>query len=536
VEPERGVFDFSYYDALLDKAAQYGLKWFPLLIVGSAYALPAWFHDEIGYVRFKCLEHGLTNEIPTIFNDEMDGYVKAFMREFGAHYAPAGRLLGVRLGPSGNYGESQYPASGQNGYMNRPHHIHLGWWAADECAPQRFRAWLANKYGAVERLCEAWGKQYHSFEQIMTFLPIAAISNRMRKDFVDWYNNEMTVWCEKWAVWARDAIPGVPVYQSIGGWGFEEAGTDFTCQPKSMRLIGGGGARSTNEADGYLVNNNITRMISSAARFYGVTYGSEPAGFGCGRGVASRFYNILIRSGGHLFYYDRNLTGFNESINIWLRQAPLLDERDTPFVEIAAYYPETESRLDDSIFRHIEASAFFISAASLRPYVDFDFCSETMIEDGALESYKVLLFLNRGYGEDDFIEKSAADRVDEWVRRGGTVIYPYSAARMLRTPEGDGSVFARWLARDTGKGGVFFYKSDCEPPSLYSRFIFDTLKNAVVLDAKTKRALSIEKPEYVFAACYENGRIPLMNFSENPAAIKFEESNVTLEPFEIKII
>jgi len=41
IEPDKeGAFDFDYYDTLVAKLAEYGLKWFPLLIVGSAYALP----------------------------------------------------------------------------------------------------------------------------------------------------------------------------------------------------------------------------------------------------------------------------------------------------------------------------------------------------------------------------------------------------------------------------------------------------------------------------------------------------------------
>ena len=536
VEPERGKFDFSYYDALLDKAAEYDLKWFPLLIVGSAYALPEWFHDNVGYVRFKCLEHGLTNEIPTIFNRDMDGYVKTFLKKFGEHYEPTGRLLGVRLGPSGNYGESQYPASGQNGYLNQPHHIHLGWWAGDECAPVFFREWLKKKYADIGLLSEAWGKSYGSFDEIETFLPVTAVSFRMRKDFVDWYNFEMTDWCEKWALWAREGMPDTVVYQSIGGWGFDEAGTDFTLQPKSMRLIGNSGARSTNENDGYLLNNNITRMISSAARFYGVAYGSEPAGFGCGRGVAARFYNILIRAGEHLFYYSPNLVNFNESIKIWLRQMPLLDERDVPFVEVAAYYPQTRSRLDDGTVRYIQASSFFTAATALRPYLDFDFCSDEMINDGALESYKVIVFLTRGYDEPDVIEKETLEHIDAWVRAGGYAIYPISATRRLSTVEGDGEIYDRWKKKDTGRGKVVFFRSDGEPPVLYSRFIRDTLKKADFLDKRTHRMLNIEKPETVFAACFENGRIPLMNFDENAAFAVVGDSRVALDPFEILIV
>ena len=43
VESEKGRFDWSYYDAMVDKASKYQLKWFPAIIVGSAYTLPEWY-------------------------------------------------------------------------------------------------------------------------------------------------------------------------------------------------------------------------------------------------------------------------------------------------------------------------------------------------------------------------------------------------------------------------------------------------------------------------------------------------------------
>jgi hypothetical protein len=44
VERARGVFDWSLYDAVVDEIEQAGLQWFPLLVVGSPYTLPDWFH------------------------------------------------------------------------------------------------------------------------------------------------------------------------------------------------------------------------------------------------------------------------------------------------------------------------------------------------------------------------------------------------------------------------------------------------------------------------------------------------------------
>ena len=47
VEYDEGVFDWSYYDAVIDLSYEYGFKWFPLIIGGSAYALPEWRHGHV---------------------------------------------------------------------------------------------------------------------------------------------------------------------------------------------------------------------------------------------------------------------------------------------------------------------------------------------------------------------------------------------------------------------------------------------------------------------------------------------------------
>ncbi|MCI0514901.1 beta-galactosidase, partial [candidate division KSB1 bacterium] len=89
-----GRFDWSAYDKIVKKAQEYDLKWFPLLIVGSAYTLPDWYFQPRENVGFKCLEHGASNPIQTIFCENQTPHVKRFLTEFGKHYEPMKALLG----------------------------------------------------------------------------------------------------------------------------------------------------------------------------------------------------------------------------------------------------------------------------------------------------------------------------------------------------------------------------------------------------------------------------------------------------------
>jgi len=529
-EAQKGEFDWSYYDAIVAAARQHGLRWFPLLIVGSAYTLPEWFHASPLNVGFVCLEHRLRNDIQSIFCENQTPFVRAFLNSFGAQYEPSGALLGVRLGPSGNYGESQYPAGGNWGYKWQKQHIHIGWWAGDQYAAPHFQRFLAKKYADIGALNRAWGESYPSFAGIETFIPQFTETKRKRIDLVDWYMGAMTDWCERWAQWARESMPRTEIYQSAGGWGFVESGTDFTEQTKSMAKIRGG-IRATNETDSYSQNFYATRMMSSSARFYRIPFGTEPASFGSARGVAARVFNILVNNGQHLFFYFPNLLENDQAIGKWLEVAPLLDRREEPFIEVAALYPDTKSKLDDAVFRNLYAFAFNQRVAALRPHLDFDFCSEQMVRDGALSRYKVLLFL-----WNDVVEADALDAIDRWVQKGGIVIYPYWNRMPLSTVEDDFSVYNRWLRGETGVGKAVFYRGDREPPSRFADYIKQQLETMPSLDARTRRMIQVKKPPEVYMSVLQSGTLAVLNYNDSPAQIHAPGLGpVTLEPYSIRL-
>ncbi|MCC6699168.1 MAG: beta-galactosidase [Candidatus Hydrogenedentes bacterium] len=531
VEPEQGRFDWSYYDAVVAEAQGYGLRWFPLLIVGSAYALPPWFHDSPENLGFVCLEHNKGNNIQTIFSGHQRPHVERYLKAFGEHYGPMDALLGVRLGPSGNYGESQYPAGGNWGYGDEQEHIHIGWWAGDPYAAGHFQAYLRKRYASVAELNTAWEETYAAFEDIAPFIPQFAENPRKRKDFVDWYVDAMTGWCEDWAVWARQSMPDTSIYQSSGGWGFVESGTDFTDQTKSMAKVHGG-IRATNETDSYAQNFFATRMMSSAARFYGVPFGSEPAGFGSARGVMARLYNILINNGQHLFYYYGNLLGNDQAVDKWLAHAPLLDQRDEPFIEVAALYPDTMGKLDDAVFRNLYAFTFNSQVAALRPKLDFDFCSERMVLDGALPRYKVLLLL-----WNQMIEKDPLNQIDAWVQEGGIVLVAQWRFNPITTVEGDSTVYDAWRKGQTGKGKVLFVPDDRVPPARLANALERELLALGTLDPQTVRMLKTDKPEEVYVSALKNGSFALLNYRDDKATVTVPgAAPVEMDPYTIAIV
>lgn len=530
VERSPGVFDWSFYDAVVAEIERHGLRWFPLLIVGSAYTLPEWFYHSGENRGFVCLEHGLRNDIQTIFCGHQDKYVRRFLAEFGRHYGSRRVLLGVRLGPSGNYGEAQYPARGEWGWRGRPIHTHIGYWAGDPCARTHFQAWLQNRYPGIGELNKSWGGKFTSFAQIEPFLPVTAATRRQRLDFAHWYMEAMSEWCRKWAEWAREALPEAVIHQSSGGWGPVEIGTDYTHQARTMARLKGG-IRLTNESDNYAQNFAITRMASSAARFYGAALGYEPGGFGSARGVVARLFNMITNGGEHLFYYHANLYGNDQAIEAWLRHAAMLDRRAPPLVDVAAFYPDTSIKLDDEVIRYLWASAFLSRAEAMRSTVDFDYLSEPMIEDGALERYRVLIFL---WGH--VTEKRVLEKIAQWVERGGVVIYPERPRGLLETVEGDLSVSRRWQQGETGRGRVIFFPGDPEPGEPYARFVRDRLRMLDSLRPPVSRALRMEKPASVYWSVLENGLLALLNFGDDPATVRLSDGRtIRLERYTFRL-
>lgn len=438
VERKPGVYDWSFYDALLAEIEKHGLQWFPMLLAGSGYALPEWFYESSENKGFVCLEHGIQHDTQTIFYGNQANYARRFIAEFG---------------------------------------------------------------------------------------------RRKRIDFANWYVGAMSDWCQKWAVWAREAMPQASIHQSSGGWGPVEIGTDYSRQARDMARVKGG-LRLTNEADNFADNFSITRMASSAARFYGARLGYEPGGYGSKRGVMARLYNTLTNGGDHLFYYLSNLTANDHALEAWLRHGPLLDQRAKPVIDVAAFYSDTTIKLDDDVLRYRFASALLTKARALRAELDYDYVSEQMILDGALDRYKVLVFL---WGH--VTEKPVLERIDRWLRAGGTMIYPVQPRGLLMTVDGDTSAARRWQEGDTGQGRAVFYLGDSIPGEPYARFIAGELRRLPQLRPETQAALKLRTPAGVFWSVLESGSLALLNFADEEAAVRLPAGGtVTLAPYAIAVV
>ena len=528
IEPQPGVFDFSHYDRLVAAIQRYKLKWFPNLVITSAFALPSWFFESNEYTPFRCVEHDQINQSPSIWNEHNRKHVVRVLHAFGAHYKPMGVLEAVRLGPSGNFGEAQYPAGagGALGYQRKRMHAHIGWWAGDSCARSDFQRYLKERYTTIERLNGAWEEQYSAFAQIAPQLPEHYRTRQGRLDMTDWYTSSMSKWCGFWARIAREAMPDIPIYQSAGGWGYREAGTDFSALSESMREVQGG-IRLTNETDSFEQNFYATRMAATAARLYGIMLGYEPAGFHSSHGVAARFMTCMATNADNLYTRHQVLFTRPDAVTNWLRDYPLLDLRTNPLVDVAIYYPETMSQLDDGAFRYLYGWGFNPRAAEIRRRIDADFLDERLIRAGFLDRYKVLVFC---WG--NIINADVQQIIDRWIRNGGVAIYP--ARNNQETVEGDFKLFTAWENGDTGKGTFYRFQGVMEPISFYGDFVETALRKTPHLHRWTHAVLNIQKPPRVYTSLLENGTLLALNYNEEPVSMVLPNSEqVILQPFTV---
>jgi len=415
VEPEEGRWDWSKWDhqvAILNKTA--GLKWVPFLIAGPAYATPLWFQRGPNSHYLRCLEHGKESKIQSIFNPDFRPWVSRFLQAFAERYGNSGVIESVLIGVTGVYGESIYPANKRPGdwttRLTGEYHSHHGWWAGDSDAGAAFRKAMQNKYHSLTTLNLAWGTHYNTFTEVMTVMPEKAINDRMRDDFVEWYQQAMTDWAVFWVAETRKAFPQTEIYLCTGGDGNPQLGADFTAQAKAIAPFGAG-IRITNEGSDYTTNFSLTREAATATRHYGTFCGFEPAGAVTVAGLAARIYNAAASGVRQLHFYTDNVLGSPERLQNFRANTKWLMPRQ-PSVDVAYYLSrETWALAPDAIGRTYQLSR------RLRELVDHDYVTRQSVTDGALQHYRVLIL-----AESPVLEPRVAAAIEHWVEAGGVLI------------------------------------------------------------------------------------------------------------------
>jgi len=409
MEPEKGVWDPSFYDAELALFKEHGLKWVPFLIAGPAYATPPWFKESDESVFAVDLATGDVSRDQSIWNPHLKPRVRAWLQRFFDHY-DHDQIQAALLGVSGVFGESIYTAGGNvwTQIWDGKYPQHLGWWCGDEHAEADFRRKMQKKYGKIGRLNRAWDADYRSFEEVKPFIPKGSRSRRSRLDFVRWYMGSMTDFAEWWVATSRELAPTVPILLCTGGSAQAELGADMSAQSKMVSKHGAG-IRITNEASNYTTNFAITRMVGSACLHYDTYFGYEPAGAVDENGIVARVYNAAASGAWELFHYDNPPQG--ERGMRYVANLNFLELRK-PIVPVGFFWSRVSVDLK-------EAQGLYPACAKLRDVSDLAFVDELLIQDGALDKLWVLV-----WPTGRVTEKETAERIEDAVRKGLVLLVP----------------------------------------------------------------------------------------------------------------
>jgi len=415
VEKERGVMDWSEYDADVVLLKKHGLQWVPFIIAGPWYVTPEFVRRDPEIAMLRCLEHGRESAIPSLWSPRLRDYVRAYLRTFAEHYLPQGILESINLGITGDYGEAIYSVIG-----NWPgeYHSHGGFWCGDALALADFRRAMKELYaGDIGALNGAWKSRYGSFEEVTPFLPGEAPSVRARLEMLRWYRDSMTNYAEFWLSAAREFFPETEVYLCTGGDMAPEHGSDFSAQAKIAARYGAG-IRITNEASSFPQNVALTRLVGSACRFYGAYFGHEPASAVTPVGMLGRLFNAVSSGARQLFLYNTpELIAEREGKpaigdgGIYHLKYKDWQKVAAPVIDVGLLYPTSSSTHafnDYGTFRDL--------AAEIRRAVDYDFVDERLIQDGALKNIPILIIIGA-----DILEDLTVQKITDWVSGGGVL-------------------------------------------------------------------------------------------------------------------
>ena len=133
-------------------------------------------------------------------------------------------------------------------------------------------------------------------------------------------------------------------------------------------------------------------------------------------------------------------------------------------------------------------------------------------------------------------EKPVLERMDQWVRDGGTLVFAPNPRGNPTTVEGDSSLAAKWLGGDTGKGRVVVWHGDLIPSQSYAEFVRDLLLETPAIRPEIRAALQMEKPATVFWSVLENRKLALLNFSPRAARVTLAGGKtITIPSYEVAL-
>ncbi|MGC8862629.1 MAG: beta-galactosidase [Armatimonadota bacterium] len=449
-QQQKDKWDFDLYIRNADALHAAGLKY---AVFCWVHFPPKWFLNSAEFVPYRCAEHGenlmqLSCWAPNIW----DIYRRFYAAQ---HKAMGDRIDWIRVATPSDYGEIGYPAA-MTSWLVPQNHAYSGYWCGDPYARADFRAEMQKRFKDVKALNKRWGTWFESWEDVSypelvdekaarTARESGKSTDRRRwLDFVEWYNGVWLRFTPKLAALIREFYPGKPLVASVGyASELTRYGNDYSAIPKM--------AKEHNLA--LQTPGNVPyyalKRLSTACHFYGCHYYTEPPGDVPPDTEVARVFADVSNGVRVYFEYPQNL----ERAIPQLRKYKDHMTGARPLVDLAIFNPTVDHRL------HAGEGNFPINSFMLgergRDLFDYDVVDEFLIRDGALDRYRVLVYVQGNVTEEFALRKIAG-----WVRRGGALVT--CDLGDVETVEGDTSIWYSLVPR-RGSGPELSENSGMQP-------------------------------------------------------------------------
>ena len=526
-ETEPGKWDWTSADTGLATAQKVGAQWqyFP-----HFHWAPDWLAKTDRFVPSTGLYTGRKLRAMSLWSPYLPAWVDHGYAAVAEHYGSgADKVAAIYLSIHGDFGEALFPLGYHPDEKVRFGEQGTGtadYWCGDEFARADFRDMLKRKYGTLDKLNAAWSCHCGVWEDVEYPKPptkspeeLTVPERHQWLDFINWYHDSMTAYTAMVMRTARKHFPQSRLVTPVGdGAESDVGGDDLSAIVKACRESHAD-LRSTHGGFQPVPQNlsSMLRRLASAAHFYGVFFWSEPPGGITPEGEVGRFFeSISCRANGY-WDWGSNPVG---AVKTFQRYKDFLTQEET-VCDVALLFPTTDHRLR---VNEPYPPLLHRLGSDLRSVTDFDIVDELMVNDGALDRFRVLVC-----ADGVFFQPETLAKIEAWVRAGGTLV---RGDLPMTTVEGDGAVWERLKGTDVGKGKVVVCAGAPANEPLYRAVVRDAIYKMPPLNgAKGTRELA---PDAAWGNLYcvllKSGEIIAFNNGDKPIKTSIGGHEVEVGP------
>jgi hypothetical protein len=397
-EPQPGRWDFAHHRANAQAAAHAGLQY---VIYPWAHALPPWWREGPDCVLARCVEHGRSGALPSLWAPSTWGQIERLWRALAE--ALREHVQGVAVAFPADYGEAAHGAGVADWILGLSEHQHAGLWCDEEPARAAWREAVRARHGSPAALAAAWALP-DAWEAPP--LPGAEASLVHRADFARFLRGAVEDGARRLLALARELFPDVPRELKLGHCSEAlELGADWH-ELVAVAAAAGATVCFTGAAQGEL----FTRRVGTLCRDLGAPLATEapreiPVWLLPGRAFAD-----VAAGARELFEFPEQLAAARpafDAVRPALGRTPLRPA-------VGCVYATTDLGLQPG---HGVPDALAHAFAPLRRVCDLDLLDERQIAEGRLAGLPGLLWLDGVAAP-----RAALLALAEWVHAGGTLI------------------------------------------------------------------------------------------------------------------